>query len=75
MDKIRQTVSGISSQNTQTLSAQSFVPLILQTMSAESYLTPIVQTAFGQFHTLATFANNFPLPWSAYVSLLSVKTN
>jgi hypothetical protein len=73
MDNIRQTVSGISSQITQTLSAQSYVPSILQTVSAESSSTPIIQTAFGQLLTLTTLAEAFPLPWSAYVRLLSVK--
>jgi predicted nuclease of restriction endonuclease-like (RecB) superfamily len=75
LEQICQTVSGISSatQNTQTLSAQSFVPSILQTVSAESSSTPIVQTASGQLLTLATLAVAFPLPWSAYVRLLSVK--
>ncbi|OAI08351.1 PDDEXK nuclease domain-containing protein [Methylomonas methanica] len=60
MDKIRQTVSGISSQKP-------------QTMSAESSPTPIVQTASGQLLTLSNLAEAFPLPWSAYVRLLSVK--
>jgi predicted nuclease of restriction endonuclease-like (RecB) superfamily len=60
MDKIRQTVSGISSQNP-------------QTVSAESSSTPIIQTTSGQLLTLATLAEAFPLPWSAYVRLLSVK--
>jgi predicted nuclease of restriction endonuclease-like (RecB) superfamily len=60
MDKIRQTVSGISPQNPQTLSAVSSP-------------TPIVQTASGQLLTLSNLAEAFPLPWSAYVRLLSVK--
>lgn len=60
LDNICQTVSGISSRNTQTLSAQSFI-------------SPIIQTASGQLLTLATLAETFPLPWSAYVRLLSVK--
>ena len=69
-----QTLSGVSSsQNTQTLSAQSFTQPILQTASAESSSTPIVQTVSGQSLSLATLAEAFPLPWSAYVRLLSVK--
>jgi predicted nuclease of restriction endonuclease-like (RecB) superfamily len=74
LEQICQTVSGISSnRNTQTVSAQFFVPSILQTLSAESYSTPIIQTASGQLLTLATLTKAFPLPWSAYVRLLSVK--
>ncbi|OQW71223.1 MAG: hypothetical protein BVN35_16780 [Proteobacteria bacterium ST_bin11] len=73
LEQICQTASGISSQITQTLSAQSYVPSILQTLSAESSSTPIIQTASGQSPTLATLAEAFPLPWSAYVRLLSVK--
>ena len=74
LEQICQTASGISSsQNTQTLSAQSFVPPILQTASAESSSTSIVQTAPGQLPKLANLAEAFPLPWSAYVRLLSVK--
>ena len=75
LEHICQTASGISSstQNMQTLSAQSYAPSILQTLSAESSLTPIIQTASGQLLTLASLAAAFPLPWSTYVRLLSVK--
>ncbi|WGS84075.1 PDDEXK nuclease domain-containing protein [Methylomonas sp. UP202] len=73
LEQICRTVSGISSRNTQTLSAPSFMSPILQTLSAESSSTPIIQTASGQSLTLATLAEAFPLPWSAYVRLLSVK--
>ena len=58
--QICQTASGISSPITQTLSAQSSSP-------------PMIQTASGQLLTLATLAEAFPLPWSTYVRLLSVK--
>lgn len=39
------------------------------------YLTyeKIVQTVFGQSFNLAKIAKNFPLPWSHYVRLLTVK--
>jgi predicted nuclease of restriction endonuclease-like (RecB) superfamily len=61
LEQICQTVSGVSSsQNT-------------QTASAESSSTPIVQTLSGQLPKLASLAEAFPLPWSAYVRLLSVK--
>lgn len=73
LEQICQTVSGISSRNTQTLSAPSFTTSILQTLSAESSSQPIIQTASGQLLTLASLAEAFPLPWSAYVRLLSVK--
>ena len=43
----------------QTMSAESEEGKILQTVSAESFLSSL--------------ANRFPLPWSAYVRLLSVK--
>ncbi len=73
LEQICQTVSGISSRNTQTLSAPSFMSPIQQTLSAESSSTPIIQTASGQSPTLTTLAEAFQLPWSAYVRLLSVK--
>ncbi|MGY6275304.1 PDDEXK nuclease domain-containing protein [Methylomonas sp. MgM2] len=73
LEQICQTVSGILARNTQTLSAPSYAPSILQTLSAESSSTPIIQTASGQLLTFATLAEAFPLPWSAYVRLLSVK--
>jgi predicted nuclease of restriction endonuclease-like (RecB) superfamily len=60
LEQICQTASGISSQITQTLSVQSSS-------------TPIIQTTSGQSPSLATLAEAFPLPWSAYVRLLSVK--
>ena len=46
---------------------------ILQTLSAKSLPTPILQTASGQSLDLSALAKAFPLPWSAYVRLLSVK--
>ena len=61
LGQLCQTLSGISSaRNTQTASAHSLEP-------------PILQTASGQSLTLATLTEAFPLPWSAYVRLLSVK--
>jgi predicted nuclease of restriction endonuclease-like (RecB) superfamily len=47
---------------------------IAQTLSAQS---PILQTASGEFSvipSLSDIAKRFPLPWSAYVAMLSVKT-
>ncbi len=57
----------------QTLSGKSFQKPILQTLSAESSDPHIIQTASGESLTLPVLAQAFPLPWSAYVRLLSVK--
>ncbi len=57
----------------QTLSAKFSPSAILQMASGESRGTQIVQTLSGQSHDLASLAARFPLPWSAYVRLLSVK--
>jgi predicted nuclease of restriction endonuclease-like (RecB) superfamily len=46
---------------------------ILQTASAESGAVGIVRTASAQSVALSKLAQAFPLPWSAYVRLLSVK--
>jgi len=46
---------------------------ILQTPSGESALPRNLQTASGPSADLAALAKAFPLSWSAYVSLLSVK--
>ncbi len=46
---------------------------ILQTLSAKSSGTAISQTPSATSPDLATLAQAFPLPWSAYVRLLSVK--
>ncbi|GHT91954.1 hypothetical protein AGMMS49545_08750 [Betaproteobacteria bacterium] len=56
----------------QTVSAKSAAP-ILQTLSGESSERQIVQTPSAQFPDLPTLAQALPLPWSAYVRLLSVK--
>jgi len=60
--QICQTPSGKSMPMTkaQTLSGESETPHILQTLSAKSFDLP-------------SLARHFPLPWSAYVRLLSVK--
>lgn len=60
-------------QIAQTLSAQSARSGILQTPSGESAWATTIQTASGQSPDLAALAQAFPLPWSAYVRLLSVK--
>jgi len=57
----------------QTVSGKSSMPQIPQTASADSAMSPIRQTPSGQSADLATLASRFPLPWSAYVRLLSVK--
>ena len=57
----------------QALPAPSSAPGILQTPSGESALPRNLQTASGPSADLAALAKAFPLPWSAYVSLLSVK--
>ena len=58
----------------QTPSDKSLPTEILQTPSAKSSPHPIRQTPSGQLANLATLATRFPLPWSAYVRLLSVKS-
>ena len=60
-------------QISQTLSAKSPVASILQTPSGESSRAGTLQTASGQSPDLSALAQAFPLPWSAYVRLLSVK--
>lgn len=57
----------------QTLSAQFTNPEIAQTASAPSVPLSLVQTLSGPSPDLAALAARFPLPWSAYVRLLSVK--
>ena len=55
-------------------SAKSSGTPIRQTLSGESsYPLTISQTASGQSPDLLALAQAFPLPWSAYVRLLSVK--
>lgn len=44
------------------------------TPSGKSIAPPIVRTAHANSFDLAMLAARFPLPWSAYVQLLSVKT-
>lgn len=74
LGQLCQTLSGISSaRNTQTVSAHSLEQPILQTMPAESSSTSIIQIESGPSLTVATLTEAFPLPWSAYVRLLSVK--
>ncbi|MFC4298875.1 YhcG family protein [Castellaniella hirudinis] len=46
---------------------------IWQTLSAKSSSLPIFETSSGKSPDLAALAKAFPLPWSAYVRLLSVK--
>ena len=60
-------------QISQTPSAKSSAPQILQTLSRESEVSGNLQTTSGQSLDLPALAQAFPLPWSAYVRLLSVK--
>ena len=57
----------------QTPSAKSPIPQIRQTPSSESSGAPISETPSRNFIDLSALAQAFPLPWSAYVRLLSVK--
>jgi len=61
-----------SGQIYQTASDISLLPQILQTVSGESPSVTNVQTAPAPLDIVA-LAQHFPLPWSAYVRLLSVK--
>lgn len=62
-----------SGQISQTPSAKLAAPEISQTVSAKSPLTRIRQTPSGNSPDLPALARTFPLPWSAYVRLLTVK--
>ncbi|MBW8068253.1 MAG: DUF1016 family protein, partial [Ferrovum sp.] len=67
---------GFSRQNLQQM--RSFylvwpIEVIRQTLSGESRDAEIIQTVSGQTPNLDSIATRFPLPWSAYVRLLSVK--
>lgn len=75
-DLICQTVSGEFKAlvNPRTPSAKSSALQIRQTVSDESVATAIVQTPSAQLPDLTVLATCFPLPWSAYVRLLSVKS-
>ncbi len=61
-------------RNPQTPSAQSEAPGFLQTVSAESEGPEILPMSSGESLPLATLARAFPLPWSAYVRLLAVRS-
>ena len=77
LDDICQTLSGKSSpaQTFETPSAKSSPPQILQTLSGESQGAQSIQPTSAPSPDLATLAQAFPLPWSAYVRLLSVKND
>src|SRR5713101_8702688 len=47
---------------------------ILQTPSAKYPAPILINDISGNSSTISALANQFPLPWSAYVRLLSVKT-
>ncbi|AYZ64469.1 DUF1016 family protein [Burkholderia multivorans] len=59
----------------QTLSAKSSTSQIVPTPSANSSGRPLVGTAVRNAPEPSAVAQAFPLPWSAYVRLLSVKTD
>ena len=75
VDKICQTLSGklTGREKSQTASSISGIAAIPRTLSAESeiFQTPPRKSAD---HYLSTLAQAFPLPWSAYARLLSVKS-
>jgi predicted nuclease of restriction endonuclease-like (RecB) superfamily len=58
----------------QPLSGPSRARRIPQTSSGESASPEKLQTVSGAFPELPAIAHAFPLPWSAYVRLLSVKS-
>jgi predicted nuclease of restriction endonuclease-like (RecB) superfamily len=58
----------------QTPSAKSAPTLISQTVSGESSVPAVPEAPIRTSATLSTLAQAFPLPWSAYVRLLSVKS-
>ena len=59
----------------QTVSAKLVTTDILPTVSGEFAAPEIPQTLSAQLDRLPTLARAFPLPWSAYVRLLSVKSD
>ena len=61
-------------QISQMLPAKPPAERILLTASGESAQTAISQAASGYLIDLSALAQAFPLPWSAYVRLLSVKS-
>lgn len=63
----------VSPQIAQTLSAQSAHAQILKAPPGASTGAGALQAASGQSPDLSVLAQAFPLPWSAYVRLLSVK--
>jgi hypothetical protein len=60
-------------QISQTPSAKLAAPMISQTVSGESTSSAIAATASPNSDAPTAMAPAFPLPWSAYVRLLSVK--
>ncbi len=63
---------GFSFRNVWQMKAFYLAWPILQTLSAESENGEILQTASAE-SSLISITSHFPLPWSAYVRLLSVK--
>ena len=57
----------------QTKSDASLIIPKVQTLSGESESPQIIQTLSAKLPDLAALPRHFPLPWSAYVRLLSVK--
>jgi len=65
-------LSWLPEKISQTTSAKLAAPLISQMLSAKSAAAGNLQKTSGQFPDLSALAQAFPLPWSAYVRLLSV---
>lgn len=74
-DHISQTLSAKSSRAPilQTPSGESSIPAILQTASGKSVSVAISESVSRNLTDLPALAQAFPLPWSSYVRLLSVK--
>jgi predicted nuclease of restriction endonuclease-like (RecB) superfamily len=70
--QIFQTVSEKSGEIGQTVSAESVISQTVSGKFSVSRVTDTLQTSSAKF-TLADIAKRFPLPWSHYVLLLSVK--
>lgn len=65
---LRWTIDRAQSESEQLLAGE-----ICQTLSGKFKAPAIRQMPSGDFSALASVAKHFPLPWSAYVRLLSVK--
>jgi len=73
-DLTKQYGRGFSARNLRQMRQFYLSKQIWQTVSAKSDKSPIRQTPSAKL-TLQEPASRFPLPWSSYVSLLSIKNN